>query len=57
MKTSSDRISTTHVGSLPRPAALRDLLVKKDKGEAHDKAELAPAGPKRRWATSSDASG
>jgi 5-methyltetrahydropteroyltriglutamate--homocysteine methyltransferase len=40
MKTSTDRILTTHVGSLPRPAALRELLVKKDKGEAYDKAEL-----------------
>jgi 5-methyltetrahydropteroyltriglutamate--homocysteine methyltransferase len=41
MKTSTDRILTTHVGSLPRPAALRELLVKKDTGEAYDKAELA----------------
>jgi 5-methyltetrahydropteroyltriglutamate--homocysteine methyltransferase len=40
MKTSTDRILTTHVGSLPRPAALRELLVKKDKGETHDKEEL-----------------
>ncbi|HEU0215230.1 MAG TPA: cobalamin-independent methionine synthase II family protein [Stellaceae bacterium] len=40
MKTSTDRILTTHVGSLPRPAALRELLVKKDKGEAYDKPEL-----------------
>jgi 5-methyltetrahydropteroyltriglutamate--homocysteine methyltransferase len=40
MKTSRDRILTTHVGSLPRPAALRELLVKKDKGESFDKAEL-----------------
>jgi 5-methyltetrahydropteroyltriglutamate--homocysteine methyltransferase len=40
MKTSTDRILTTHVGSLPRPAALRELLVKKDKGESYDKAEL-----------------
>ena len=43
MKTSIDRILTTHVGSLPRPAALRELLVKKDKGEAYDKAELTRA--------------
>jgi 5-methyltetrahydropteroyltriglutamate--homocysteine methyltransferase len=40
MKTSTDRILTTHVGSLPRPAALRELLVKKDKGETYDKAAL-----------------
>ena len=41
MKTSTDRILTTHVGSLPRPPALRELLVKKDKGEPYDKAALA----------------
>ena len=43
MKTSRDRILTTHVGSLPRPAALREMLVKKDKGEPYDKAELERA--------------
>ena len=41
MQTSRDRILTTHVGSLPRPPELRQLLVKKDQGEAYDKAELA----------------
>jgi 5-methyltetrahydropteroyltriglutamate--homocysteine methyltransferase len=41
MKASTDRILTTHVGSLPRPPALRELLVKKDKGEAYDQAGLA----------------
>jgi 5-methyltetrahydropteroyltriglutamate--homocysteine methyltransferase len=40
MKTSTDRILTTHVGSLPRPPELRTLLVRKDQGEAYDKAEL-----------------
>ncbi len=40
MKTSQDRILTTHVGSLPRPPELRQLLVRKDQGEAYDKAEL-----------------
>jgi 5-methyltetrahydropteroyltriglutamate--homocysteine methyltransferase len=40
MKTSQDRILTTHVGSLPRPAELRRLLVAKDKGEPYDKAEF-----------------
>jgi 5-methyltetrahydropteroyltriglutamate--homocysteine methyltransferase len=40
MKTSQDRILTTHVGSLPRPPELRALLVAKDKGDAYDKAEL-----------------
>jgi 5-methyltetrahydropteroyltriglutamate--homocysteine methyltransferase len=40
MKTSQDRILTTHVGSLPRPPELRELLVKKDQGQPYDKAEL-----------------
>jgi 5-methyltetrahydropteroyltriglutamate--homocysteine methyltransferase len=33
MKTSTDRILTTHVGSLPRPAALEAKLLKREKGE------------------------
>src|SRR4051795_12538988 len=41
MKTSTDRILTTHTGSLPRPPALRELLVAKDKGEPYDAAALA----------------
>src|SRR5262249_23162676 len=41
MKTSQDRILTTHVGSLPRPPELRRLLVRKDQGEPYDKDELA----------------
>ncbi len=41
MKLSTDRILTTHVGSLPRPQALVELLVKKDHGEAYDHAEFA----------------
>jgi 5-methyltetrahydropteroyltriglutamate--homocysteine methyltransferase len=40
MKTSQDRILTTHVGSLPRPPDLRALLVRKDQGETYDKAAL-----------------
>ena len=40
MKTSQDRILTTHVGSLPRPLELRQLLVAKDKGEPYDRAAL-----------------
>jgi len=36
MKGSEARILTTHVGSLPRPPALRDLLVRLDRGEAVD---------------------
>jgi 5-methyltetrahydropteroyltriglutamate--homocysteine methyltransferase len=38
---SESRILTTHVGSLPRPPALRDLLVRQDRGEAVDAAALA----------------
>jgi 5-methyltetrahydropteroyltriglutamate--homocysteine methyltransferase len=40
MKTSQDRILTTHVGSLPRPPELRQMLVRKDQGEAYDKDTL-----------------
>jgi len=41
MKRSEHRILTTHVGSLPRPQALRDLLVRQDRGETVDAAALA----------------
>jgi len=41
MKTSQDRILTTHTGSLPRPPELRAPLVAKDQGRPYDKAELA----------------
>jgi 5-methyltetrahydropteroyltriglutamate--homocysteine methyltransferase len=41
MKNSEHRILTTHVGSLPRPPALRDLLVGQDRGETVDAAALA----------------
>lgn len=40
VKRSDDRILVTHVGSLPRPAALRDLLVRQDAGETVDPHEL-----------------
>jgi 5-methyltetrahydropteroyltriglutamate--homocysteine methyltransferase len=36
MKTSTDRILSTHVGSLPRSATVADLLLKKEFGEAVD---------------------
>jgi 5-methyltetrahydropteroyltriglutamate--homocysteine methyltransferase len=39
MRLSTDRILTTHVGSMPRPQALVDVLLKKDHGEAYDQAE------------------
>ena len=40
MKTSQDRILTTHVGSLPRPPELKELLVRKDQGQPYDKEAL-----------------
>ena len=36
MKTSTDRILTTHVGSLPRPDDLRQMLVSRDDGSPVD---------------------
>jgi 5-methyltetrahydropteroyltriglutamate--homocysteine methyltransferase len=41
MRKSDDRILTTHVGSIPRNPALRDLLVNQDRGQAIDERELA----------------
>ena len=41
MRTSDERLLTTHVGSIPRPAALRDLLVRQDRGEPVDEGALA----------------
>jgi 5-methyltetrahydropteroyltriglutamate--homocysteine methyltransferase len=43
MKLSTDRILTTHVGSLPRAATLGALLYKKDAGEPYHRAELDAA--------------
>jgi len=40
----SARILTTHAGSLPRPAQLVDLYVRRAKGEAVDEARLAAEG-------------
>jgi 5-methyltetrahydropteroyltriglutamate--homocysteine methyltransferase len=40
MKLSTDRILTTHVGSLPRPQALIDLMVKRDHGAPYDAAAM-----------------
>src|SRR5580658_4226951 len=36
MKTSTDRILTTHVGSLPRPQDVVDFLFAQDRGEPYD---------------------
>jgi 5-methyltetrahydropteroyltriglutamate--homocysteine methyltransferase len=38
MKTSKDRILTTHTGSLPRPKALIDLVINRERGAAVDAA-------------------
>ena len=38
MKRSTDRIQTTHVGSLPRPDSLVGFMIAEDKGEAFDEA-------------------
>src|SRR5512140_3181548 len=40
METSKDRILTTHVGSLPRPQDVVDVLFAQDRGEAYDQAEF-----------------
>src|ERR1051326_7986926 len=36
MQRSTDRILTTHVGSLPRPPDLQQMLQAKDRGEPYD---------------------
>ena len=41
MKTSTERILTTHVGSIPRPESVRVLLRARLGGQAIDEAELA----------------
>jgi 5-methyltetrahydropteroyltriglutamate--homocysteine methyltransferase len=41
MLASTDRILTTHVGSLPRNETLADLLIRQEAGEAIDQAVLA----------------
>jgi 5-methyltetrahydropteroyltriglutamate--homocysteine methyltransferase len=40
MKQSIDRIITTHVGSLPRPERLEELLIQRDHGRHVDQAEF-----------------
>jgi 5-methyltetrahydropteroyltriglutamate--homocysteine methyltransferase len=44
MLTSKDRILTTHTGSLPRPAELTALYVRRSRGEAIDPGALDVAG-------------
>jgi 5-methyltetrahydropteroyltriglutamate--homocysteine methyltransferase len=40
MRTSTDRILTTHVGSLPRPQDVVDFLFAQDRGESYDPAKM-----------------
>src|SRR5271168_915603 len=42
MKTSTDRILTTHVGSLPRPPELLAQIMAREVGDAIDEAAFAP---------------
>src|SRR6266849_10399698 len=44
MRRSTDRILTTHVGSLPRDPKLSDLLIRDEAGEKIDRMELARLG-------------
>jgi 5-methyltetrahydropteroyltriglutamate--homocysteine methyltransferase len=41
MKRSTDRILTTHVGSLPRPDNLRAMILQKQRGESIDETAFA----------------
>jgi 5-methyltetrahydropteroyltriglutamate--homocysteine methyltransferase len=41
MKRSTERILTTHVGSLPRPPDIREMLLARDAGQPYDKDLLA----------------
>lgn len=47
MHISSDRILTTHAGSLPRGATLADMLVAEEQGETVDAAALAAEAERR----------
>jgi 5-methyltetrahydropteroyltriglutamate--homocysteine methyltransferase len=40
MKLSTDRILTTHVGSLPRDPVVAEILLKREHGEEYDKGQL-----------------
>ncbi len=46
MKTSTDRILTTHTGSLPRPKPLLDLILSREKGDTIDAATFEAATAK-----------
>ena len=42
MKTSDERILTTHTGSLPRTPALTDLLIRREQRRPFDWAGVSP---------------
>ena len=46
MKTSTDRILTTHTGSLPRSQSLMDIILRREKGETIDPATFEAATAK-----------
>src|ERR1700742_653098 len=46
MKTSTDRILTTHTGSLPRPQSLMDIILRREKGDTIDAAAFETATAK-----------
>ena len=46
MKTSTDRILTTHTGSLPRPQSLMDIILRREKGDVIDAATFEAATAK-----------
>ncbi len=46
MKTSTDRILTTHTGSLPRSQSLMDIILRREKGEQIDAATFEAATAK-----------
>jgi 5-methyltetrahydropteroyltriglutamate--homocysteine methyltransferase len=43
MRSSTDRILTTHTGSLPRPEALIDLILRRERGDGVDEAAFESA--------------
>ncbi len=43
MQRSSARLLTTHIGSLPRPEALKDLLLARGQGQPYDEASFNQA--------------
>ena len=48
MKQSTERIFTTHVGSLPRPPDLLEMIQAKEQGQPFDAAALASRLGRRR---------